>query len=198
MMNWRAMMAKQREGSECHPQKEQKEQKGWIKGSFADCALFADSIRTLQNVVDLHGITLNQFREVAGDDWNMVENDHDLADSAAIAIATRLTRERGEIPASYTAVTHCESCGTVVPIFPGSPSRVLACVWCHNREAGLPVPSPIIEKPSEPVCTRCGKRNRVAKCADNGVLVNLCWPCRHADSEEMAAKDQDNSEGEIA
>jgi hypothetical protein len=57
----------------------------------------------------------------------------------ARGITIRRMRERGEVPAHYTAVTTCQGCGPV-PIFPGTPAAVDACPWCFNRLAGLPVP----------------------------------------------------------
>lgn len=55
------------------------------------------------------------------------------------AVNTRRMRELGIVPPHYTAVTECAGCG-LVPIFPGVPSRVLACPWCLNRAAGRPMP----------------------------------------------------------
>lgn len=57
----------------------------------------------------------------------------------AWAITIRRMRERGEVPAHYTAVTHCQGCGPV-PIFPGTPDVVEACPWCFNRVAGRALP----------------------------------------------------------
>ena len=61
----------------------------------------------LEAIAKRHGLSLTQLQEVAGDDWDIVENDLDLADAFAAAISTRLTRERGEVPASYTSTTEC-------------------------------------------------------------------------------------------
>ncbi len=61
------------------------------------------------------------------------------AEAMAHAIQTRRMRERGEVPAHYTATTTCKHCGPV-PIFPGVPATVLGCPWCFNRVQGLPVP----------------------------------------------------------
>lgn len=58
----------------------------------------------------------------------------------AEAVAERKQRERGEVPANYTARTVCRGCGPV-PIFEGAPGEVLGCPWCWNRLAGKPVPS---------------------------------------------------------
>lgn len=58
----------------------------------------------------------------------------------AEAVADRLARERGEIPAHYTAKTVCSGCGPV-PIFRGAPEKVAGCPWCWNRIRGLPMPN---------------------------------------------------------
>lgn len=58
----------------------------------------------------------------------------------AEAVAERLQRERGEVPAHYTAVTTCNGCGPV-PIFEGAPAHIAGCPWCWNRAKGLPIPT---------------------------------------------------------
>ena len=63
----------------------------------------------------------------------------DVLAAWAWAVTIRRMRERGEVPAHYTAVTHCRGCGPV-PIFEGCPDQVEGCPWCFNRVAGLPVP----------------------------------------------------------
>ena len=83
-----------------------------------------------------HGLTLPVFREACGDDWSMALGDMDLADSAANAISTRLTRELGRIPPEYTSTTICAGCGCV-HIFEGAPDRVMGCPWCHVRAMGV-------------------------------------------------------------
>jgi hypothetical protein len=89
----------------------------------------------------IHGIPLADLREAAGPDWPEVERDPALLEVLAAAVATRRMRERGEAPAHYTASTTCAHCG-LVPIFAGTPDRVLSCPWCFNRTAGRPVPRP--------------------------------------------------------
>jgi hypothetical protein len=85
------------------------------------------------------GLTVTALREAAGPDWPEVERDPALLECLAHAVQTRRMRERGEVPAHYTATTTCTHCGPV-PIFPGVPAHVLACPWCFNRVAGMPVP----------------------------------------------------------
>ncbi len=86
-----------------------------------------------------HGLTVDDLRALAGADWPEVERDPALLEVLAAAVATRRMRERGEVPAHYTATTVCAGCGPV-PIFPGAPERVMGCPWCLNRAAGRPVP----------------------------------------------------------
>ena len=64
-------------------------------------------------------------------------------EAAAVAYAEKIQalREQGRVPGSYTATTHCRSCGTV-PIFAGAPVRVDSCPWCRNRIEGQPIPRP--------------------------------------------------------
>ncbi|MGH8580067.1 MAG: hypothetical protein ACREVK_08090 [Gammaproteobacteria bacterium] len=46
-------------------------------------------------------------------------------------MAERLARARGEVPDGWTAITCCLQCGEV-PIWPGCPSAVQGCPWCHH------------------------------------------------------------------
>jgi hypothetical protein len=87
----------------------------------------------------MHGILLSELRELAGQDWPECERDPVLLDTYARSIQVRRMRERGIVPAHYTASTTCAHCGPVL-IFPGAPERVLSCPWCFNRVAGRPVP----------------------------------------------------------
>lgn len=104
-----------------------------------------------------HGLTITDLRALAGPDWPEVERDPALLEALAGAdwseleaepgkmeafanmVSIRKMRERGEVPAHYTASTICAHCGPV-PIFPGVRERVLGCPWCLNRAAGRPVP----------------------------------------------------------
>lgn len=90
-----------------------------------------------------YGIPISELRELAGKDWPECERDPAVLESFVRAVQTRRLRERGETPPHYTSTTTCRHCGTV-PIFPGCPARVEACVWCLNRHAGKPVP--VIQK----------------------------------------------------
>ena len=90
-----------------------------------------------------NGLTLETLRLAAGDDWEEIVNDLELAGSFANVIATRSMRERGKVPPDYTSTTICQRCG-FVPIWSGAPKRVLACPWCFNRLKSLPVPKPLV------------------------------------------------------
>ncbi len=92
---------------------------------------------TPENREHKHGLTVDDLRELAGEDWPELERDPDLFAAFAHAIQTRRMREHGEVPAHYTATTTCKHCGPV-PIFPGCPETVLGCPWCFNRVKGLP------------------------------------------------------------
>ncbi len=81
---------------------------------------------------------LRQFRgedeaqRVAGDEWSRLDNRE--REVLVRAVEARRMRERGEVPAHYTAKTVCAHCGEV-PIFEGAPKRVLGCPWCFSRRA---------------------------------------------------------------
>ena len=94
-----------------------------------------DEPTKLTEVAREHGLTLSELEEAAGPDWPEVEADPKLAEALAHAVQTRKMRERGEVPPHYTGTTICAGCGPV-PIWPGAPSRVLACPWCFNRVRG--------------------------------------------------------------
>ncbi len=54
-------------------------------------------------------------------------------------VAITQMRQKGIIPAHYTATTNCKHCGPV-PIFEGNWPESDACPWCFNRIKGLPMP----------------------------------------------------------
>jgi hypothetical protein len=64
-----------------------------------------------------------------------------LLEAFAHALRTDFERQRGALPPHYTQLAECAACGPVW-LWAGAPARVLACPWCHNRGAGLPVPRP--------------------------------------------------------
>jgi hypothetical protein len=97
---------------------------------------------TTANSPDLHGLTLAELEEAAGEDWAEVQDDVDVLESLARAVVNRRLRERGECPPHWTANCECAGCGPVF-LWPGSPERVLGCPWCFNRAAELPIPRPV-------------------------------------------------------
>jgi hypothetical protein len=58
------------------------------------------------------------------------------------ALHARAARRAGQVPANWTSASRCEGCGPVW-LWPDAPLHVIACPWCWNRIAGLPVPSPL-------------------------------------------------------
>ncbi len=94
-------------------------------------------------VAGRHGLTLAELKEAAGEDWPDIEHDSKAMEAMAKALQLQRMRERGEVPAHYTATTTCARCG-MVPIFPGCPEAVLCCPWCFNRVKGLPIAKPLI------------------------------------------------------
>ena len=90
----------------------------------------------------LHGLTIEELQEVAGEDWPIVRDDPAVLESLAYSVANRRLRERGERPPHWTTSCICAGCGPVF-LWPGSPERVLECPWCFNRAEDLPIPRPI-------------------------------------------------------
>lgn len=84
-------------------------------------------------------ISLDKFREKAGDDWEEISNDPDQLKVLTELLMIEDMRQKGICPDHYTVETVCKRCGTV-PIWPGCPSEVLGCPWCFNRLMGLPMP----------------------------------------------------------
>ena len=62
-------------------------------------------LQTLRGTV--HGISLTELREAAGPDWPVLESDHELLETFALAVCTRRLRELGDVPSNYTAVSEC-------------------------------------------------------------------------------------------
>ncbi|MDP7284407.1 MAG: hypothetical protein QGG61_08500 [Arenicellales bacterium] len=90
----------------------------------------------------LHGLTLAELEEAAGEDWPAVRDEPAMLEALAHAVVTRRQRERGECPSHWTEHCECAGCGLVL-LWPGSPARVLGCPWCFNRAEGRPIPRPV-------------------------------------------------------
>ena len=96
--------------------------------------------KIFQAILTKYGVTESDLRTAAGDDWDTLLHDLPLLVDFAEALATRLIRESGRVPPSYTGTTTCSHCGPV-PIFAGCPATVEGCPWCFNRAAGKPIPA---------------------------------------------------------
>lgn len=59
------------------------------------------------------------------------------------ALLSREDRRAGRVPVSWTQACRCDGCGPVY-LWPEAPPRVIACPWCLNRVAALPVPDPTV------------------------------------------------------
>jgi len=98
--------------------------------------------RTPSNDTDLHGLTLEELQEGAGEDWLEVRDDAAVLEALAHAVVTRRQREQGERPPYWTETCQCAGCGPVF-LWAGSPARVLGCPWCFNRVEERPIPRPM-------------------------------------------------------
>lgn len=87
----------------------------------------------------IHGITLSELKEVAGEDWSDIKHDHKMQEALADAINIRHMREKGEIPPDYIHKAECAGCG---PVWLFASGRFQGCPWCFNRSRGLPIPRP--------------------------------------------------------
>ena len=97
---------------------------------------------TSESPLKLHGLTLPELEEVAGEDWAAVSDDPAVLEALAHAVVTGRQRERGERPLHWTELCECAGCGPVY-LWPGGPARVLGCPWCINRAEGRPIPRPV-------------------------------------------------------
>ena len=102
---------------------------------------FTKEVPEVTKAVATCGLTQDELKAVAGEEWPKIENDNPTLEALAQAIQTRRMREHGEVPPHYTEVTVCAHCGPV-PIFPGVGEQVEGCPWCFNRVRGLSVPRP--------------------------------------------------------
>lgn len=59
------------------------------------------------------------------------------------ALVASSEMDSGLIPASWGGrqVANCSGCGDVW-LWPGAPSRAVACLWCFRRKAGKAIPRP--------------------------------------------------------
>ena len=80
----------------------------------------------------------DELKRAAGDDWSAVRTDPAGLVAFADLLAIVQIRESGRVPDTYTAITNCQTCASIVPIFEGCPPKVGACVWCMS---GLTAPA---------------------------------------------------------
>ena len=110
---------------------------------------------TTTELPNLHGLTLAELEEAAGEDWPELRDDPTVLQALANAVVTRRQRERGECPPHWTEHCECAGCGPVF-LWPGSPARVLGCPWCFNRAEGRAIPRPVAV-----TCGTCRHFNRI-------------------------------------
>jgi len=82
----------------------------------------------------------DELRRAAEDDWSEVSNDPAQVVAFADSLAIVQIRESGGVPDTYTAITNCQTCASIVPIWQDCPPQVRECPWCFNRLMGLPIP----------------------------------------------------------
>ncbi|MFC1796068.1 hypothetical protein ACFL1V_03125 [Pseudomonadota bacterium] len=104
----------------------------------------AELIRlAIQSGVFDQGILLDE-KEIAAllppTDWRDVTNcSTDEFKAWAAALAMRAVRYRGQVPAGWSKVAHCEECG---PVYSFHDQDTLSCGWCEMTRAGKPFSKP--------------------------------------------------------
>lgn len=84
--------------------------------------------------------TPDKLRRAAGDDWEVVSNDPAQLVAFADSLAIVQIRESARVPDTYTAITNCQTCASIVPIWQGCPPQVRECPWCMNSQTPPPIP----------------------------------------------------------
>lgn len=97
----------------------------------------------------LHGLTLHELRELAGEDWAFLSRTAEALEGYAMFIMDQRAWKAGRVPLSWTYTAVCPKCG---PIFinenlamavlsnPPKVSLLKNCPWCPRREQGLTYP----------------------------------------------------------
>ena len=93
------------------------------------------------SIPETYGVPLSELQELAGDDWQVLENDHGQLECFAHAVMTRRMRESGLRPPHYIQRSECDRCGPVW-LWQGAPDNVSGCPWCFNRINNLMIPRP--------------------------------------------------------
>lgn len=87
-----------------------------------------------------YGISLQALKEFLNDDWDDYKDNPSSLELWADLLFKNHLIKQGMAPDSFTAITHCNSCGDVyVPPALVSNGNVLGCPWCWNRIEGLPI-----------------------------------------------------------
>ena len=82
---------------------------------------------------------LRQYADGAAD-WHEIVSHPEQLRAFINLIVTSEARERGEIPSSYTATVHCQTCRQDVSHFPIDSDTVESCVWCMNGQTPSSLP----------------------------------------------------------
>ena len=103
----------------------------------------------LKVALNLHGFSLEELKQLAGDGWPECESNPDILEAFAKSVSIRKMRESGELPKHYTKAATCQQCGPVW-LWEDAPESVQACLWCFNRFNHVAIPRP------EPIsCSKC-------------------------------------------
>jgi len=80
--------------------------------------------------------SLERLRQYADgdDDWQEVVSDPAQFEAFISSVATFEQRQRGEIPAHYTATVYCQTCNKSVPHFSVGADSVKERDWCINGQ----------------------------------------------------------------
>ena len=77
---------------------------------------------------------LRQYADGAAD-WHEIVSHPEQLRAFIYSIVTSEARERSEIPSSYMATVHCQTCNQDVPHFPIDNDTAETCVWCMSGQA---------------------------------------------------------------
>jgi hypothetical protein len=95
------------------------------------------------NLDELNNIfyATDELKDFLGDEWDEYKDNEIALKAWTTLLYERKLIEQGIAPPSFTATTYCKQCGQI-PCPPElvNGGRVLSCMWCFNREMGLPIP----------------------------------------------------------
>lgn len=114
-------------------------QEGVLSPHFKQC--LAQHKQALIFLLSHYGLSREEIKNVAGEDWNDIKDDTKAIYALADAIYKQKLMKKGQVPPTYTSSTLCANCGLVpVPPERRKNGHVLLCPWCWNRLEGLPIP----------------------------------------------------------